>query len=237
MDIFNVFEVLRKINVDEKTEKKETGKDSLTYLPWAVAWDEVRKQFPDATYHIWRDEKNRPYLFDEDLGYMVFTEVTIGSESHEMWLAVMDSNNRAMKNVPYEVKTKMGKTFVVNSATMTDINKTIMRCLVKNLAMFGLGLNIYKKETFLDDEDDEAVKPVAKKKEEPKEEPRLEKTDPLVDDRTLARNKMLKLGSELGYSPLDLAKIYGLTRDTTQERFEEITNALELEKAEKEMQA
>jgi hypothetical protein len=28
----------------------------------------------------------------------------------------------------------------VQPAAMTDINKTIMRCLVKNLAMFGLGL-------------------------------------------------------------------------------------------------
>ncbi len=29
---------------------------------------------------------------------------------------------------------------------MFDINKTIMRCLVKNLAMFGLGLYIYAGE-------------------------------------------------------------------------------------------
>ena len=29
---------------------------------------------------------------------------------------------------------------------MFDINKTIMRCLVKNLSMFGLGLYIYAGE-------------------------------------------------------------------------------------------
>ena len=29
---------------------------------------------------------------------------------------------------------------------MFDINKTIMRCLVKNIAMFGLGLYIYAGE-------------------------------------------------------------------------------------------
>jgi hypothetical protein len=29
---------------------------------------------------------------------------------------------------------------------MTDVNKTIMRCLVKNLAMFGLGIKIYSGE-------------------------------------------------------------------------------------------
>jgi hypothetical protein len=31
------------------------------------------------------------------------------------------------------------------AAQMTDINKAIMRCLVKNMAMFGLGLDIYCK--------------------------------------------------------------------------------------------
>jgi hypothetical protein len=34
----------------------------------------------------------------------------------------------------------------VEKATMFDINKTIMRCLVKNLSMFGLGLYIYAGE-------------------------------------------------------------------------------------------
>ena len=34
----------------------------------------------------------------------------------------------------------------VEPATMFDVNKTIMRCLVKNLAMFGLGLYIYAGE-------------------------------------------------------------------------------------------
>ena len=34
----------------------------------------------------------------------------------------------------------------VEPATMFDVNKAIMRCLVKNLAMFGLGLYIYSGE-------------------------------------------------------------------------------------------
>ena len=34
----------------------------------------------------------------------------------------------------------------VEQATMFDINKTIMRCLTKNLAMFGLGIYIYAGE-------------------------------------------------------------------------------------------
>ena len=34
----------------------------------------------------------------------------------------------------------------VEQASMFDVNKTIMRCLVKNIAMFGLGLYIYAGE-------------------------------------------------------------------------------------------
>ena len=68
-----------------------------------------------------------------------------------MWLPVMDHTNRAMKTTPYQYQIfdKWEKKFVtktVEAATMFDINKTIMRCLTKNLAMFGLGLHIYMGE-------------------------------------------------------------------------------------------
>jgi hypothetical protein len=39
----------------------------------------------------------------------------------------------------------------VESATMFDINKSIMRCLVKNIAVFGLGLSLYNKDDIKDD--------------------------------------------------------------------------------------
>ncbi len=43
-------------------------------------------------------------------------------------------------------KTKQAVEKTVDAYTMFDINKTIMRCLVKNLAMFGLALYIYAGE-------------------------------------------------------------------------------------------
>ena len=143
------FDKLRAINVNAHTEQK----DNLTYLSWAWAWDEVKKNFPDATYKIWKDAEGRPYIYDENLGYMVFTEVTIDGETLEMWLPVMDGSNKAMKSQPYENPTKY-KTITVKAATMFDINKTIMRCLVKNLAMFGLGLYIYAGEDLPEGDDD-----------------------------------------------------------------------------------
>lgn len=137
-----VFENLFSLNVNGYTEKK----NNLTYLSWSFAWAEVKKMYPDATYEIKKfGENNLPYVYDDKTGYMVFTSVTINGLTYEMWLPVMDNNNRAMKSEQY--KMNLGKReFTVNAATMTDINKTIMRCLVKNLAMFGLGLYIYAGE-------------------------------------------------------------------------------------------
>jgi len=63
-----------------------------------------------------------------------------------MWLPVMDSKNQAMKKQMYSYTTRYGEKQVAQ-ATTTDINKTIMRCLTKNLAMFGLGIYIYAGET------------------------------------------------------------------------------------------
>lgn len=152
-----IFETLNSINVNGHTEKK----NGLTYLSWAWAWAEVMKAFPEAVYEIWKDDQNRPYLYDENLGYMVFTSVTLRGQTREMWLPVMDAANQAMKTAPYTYKSKEYKggrwtgryvDKTVPAATMMDINKTIMRCLVKNLAMFGLGLYIYAGEDLPEEE-------------------------------------------------------------------------------------
>lgn len=140
------FETLAAINVNDHTEKKNVGNGrSLTYLSWAWAWDQFKRAMPDARYEIKHWEGN-PYLSDPELGYMVETSITAGGETHTMWLPVMDGANNAMKNTPYEYQTKFGKTVRVEPATMFDINTAIMRCLTKNMAMFGLGLYIYAGE-------------------------------------------------------------------------------------------
>lgn len=142
----SVFETLNAINVNDMVEKKKTEKSTLTYLSWSSAWQVVKEKFPDVEYEILRNpETNLPYWYDPLTGYMVFTKVTIEGQTHTMWLPVMDGTNHAMKAEPYEVQTKYKK-FTVQAATMTDINKTIMRCLVKNLSIFGLGLYIYRGE-------------------------------------------------------------------------------------------
>lgn len=151
----NYFIELNKINVNDHTESK----NGLTYLSWAWAVAEVSKKYPNMVYEVCKFDNGHgvlvPYMYDENTGYMCMTKVTIDGVTKEMWLPVMDNNNNAMKNVPYTIQTKY-KTTDVKPATMFDVNKTIMRCLTKNLAMFGLGLYIYAGED-LPEEDNSGV--------------------------------------------------------------------------------
>jgi len=78
---------------------------------------------------------------------------------------IEDIDNKAMKAVPYTYATpkwdynpqtrrreKIGmEERTVGAASMFDVNKAIMRCLVKNLAMFGLGLYVYAGEDLPED--------------------------------------------------------------------------------------
>jgi len=160
----SVFEVLSAINVNDKVEQK----NGLTYLSWAWAWAEVKKNYPSATYKVVKDEaSNMPFVWDSHMGYMCSTEVTIKGETLEMWLPVMDGANKAMKLEAYEYTTRYGKK-TCQGATMFDINKTIMRCLVKNLAMFGLGHYIYAGEDIPQDDKSVAEKLATPKKVEAK---------------------------------------------------------------------
>lgn len=175
MDELEHFNKLFAINCNDKTEKKNNGSTELTYLSWCYAWSEVKKLYPNARYEILKFGENKlPYVFDEKTGYMVFTRVEIEDIEHEMWLPVMDSSNKAMKDKPYTYKVKeykFGKftgNYIdknVEPATMFDINKTIMRCLTKNLAMFGLGLYIYAGEDLPENVDNDEPKKTTAKKE------------------------------------------------------------------------
>lgn len=211
-----VFEELNAINVNDKTEKKKSGGTELTYLSWTWAWAEVKKRFPDAHYEILM-HNGLPYVYDENTGYMVFTNVTIDGITHMMWLPVMDGANKAMKNQPYTYSTKYNGEKTVDAATMFDVNKTIMRCLVKNLAMFGLGLYIYAGEDLpeVEIEEQKTAQEVAKKK--------LEKIDTVQLDAL----KAILAGSGIDEKTvLDLYKLKSL-EEVTNQKYENIQSHLE----------
>lgn len=129
------------LNVNKFTEKK----NGLTYLSWSHAWKEFIKVYPNATYKILKGDDGLPCFGNDVIGFTCYTEVTVGDITHEMWLPVMDGANKSMKTKSYKYKTKYGEK-EVQPMTMFDVNKTVMRCLTKNLAMFGLGLYIYAGE-------------------------------------------------------------------------------------------
>jgi len=141
----NSFEELFTINCNDKTETK----NGLPYLSWVWAWAEVAKRHPTATYEVVKFD-GLPYVASP-LGIMTYTRVTINDITHEMWLPVMNHKNQALK---------------IEQATMFDINKTIMRCLTKNLAMFGLGLYIYAGEDLPEESDDAKAEAQARLAEE-----------------------------------------------------------------------
>ena len=214
------FEEIYKINVNEKTEKK----NGLTYLSWAWAWAEFCKIYPDATYKIYKNEQGLPYVYDELTGYMCYVEVTAGGVTHEMWLPVMDSANNAMKSIPYVKKTKY-KEVKVDAATMFDINKTIMRCLVKCLAMFGLGLYIYAGEDLpedlteetlvIKDDNNKAVFSYSKGAdnksiEEPTKDAETSTQKPTERDRPKLVERVSELIAEKNFDPEEVYKAVGV---------------------------
>ena len=140
------FTHLCSVNVNGHIEKKKGGNGiELSYLSWPWAVEQIQKNCEQFSYEIVRQPDGLPYVYDPMTGYMVTTRVTIDGVTREMWLPVMDGANKAMKSEPYTYQTRYGEK-TVEAATMFDINTAIMRCLVKNLAMFGLGLYIYAGE-------------------------------------------------------------------------------------------
>lgn len=122
----SVFATLNAIDVNHHTEKK----NNLTYLSWAWAWAEVKKNYPDAFYTVYENPQGWNYFTDGRTCW-VRTGVTIeGQEMIEM-LPVMDFKN---KSIP------------LDSVTSTDVNKAIQRSLTKACARHGLGLYIYAGE-------------------------------------------------------------------------------------------
>lgn len=166
----NKFKELFDLDVSAHIDKRTQKGVELSYLSWAWAWAKVNEVDPEASYDILLfqqpDGKERPWMHDPVLGYMVMTSVTIFGKTKEMWLPVMDGANKAMLDHKYSYATKYG-TKEVEPATMFDINKTLMRCLVKNIAMFGLGLKLYAGE---DLPSTEATEPVIQPKKITEEE-------------------------------------------------------------------
>lgn len=135
-----VFGILNKVNCNDHTEKK----NGLTYLSWAWAWKEVKDRYPNANFEVCENKDGWNYFTDGKTAW-VKTSVTIEELTHTLTLPVMDYKNRS---IPLE------------AVTSFDVNKAIMRCLVKTIGLFGLGLYIYSGEDLPEGEVTPAPAPV-----------------------------------------------------------------------------
>ena len=119
----NYFAALSSINVSEHVEKK----GQFNYLSWPFAVQQLRLFDDTATWVVQRFN-GLPYLSTE-CGTFVEVAVTVRNVTLSQIHPVLDSRN---KPIP------------VPSAF--DINTSIQRCLVKAIALHGLGLSVYAGE-------------------------------------------------------------------------------------------
>lgn len=122
----SLFETLSKINVNGHTEQK----NGLTYLSWAWAWQEILKIDNDANFNVIETSNGNDYWSDGKTA-RVKVELTIKGKTRLMSLPVMDHRNRSIP---------------VENITSFDVNKAVLRCLVKCAALFGFALYIYAGE-------------------------------------------------------------------------------------------
>jgi hypothetical protein len=119
----NYYTDLAKIDVSEHIEKK--GK--FSYLSWAWAVDQLRRVHPTASWEVIRFE-GMPYMKTE-CGYFVEVAVTVNGITLSQIHPILDNSNKP-----------------IAKPNAFQINTSIQRCLVKAIALHGLGLYVYAGE-------------------------------------------------------------------------------------------
>lgn len=158
------FEELSSIDL----RSREQDKNGLRVVPWAVAYSEIMKYDPSATYEFLRDKREvtekhthvkedgvvvettvtytqeLPF-FDTGIGYEVRCRMTVAGVTKEMNLPVYNSQNKSMGSTSRTYTTRKGEG-TVDKAFLDDCYKSQMRCMAKLCAMFGVALNLWTKE-------------------------------------------------------------------------------------------
>ena len=119
----NYFARLFQINVNEHVQTK----GQFRFLSWPYAVAQLRLHDPAATWEVKRFD-GMPFLRSE-AGYFVEVAVTVQGITLSQLHPVLDAKNRP-----------------IEQPTVFDINTSIQRCLVKAVALHGLGLYIYAGE-------------------------------------------------------------------------------------------
>lgn len=128
-----IFNELYGININPHIEQDYKG---LSYLSWATAYKLAMDKDPAMNYEIVQDNDGMPFFSRGDV-HIVKTKVTMFGETKEMFLPIMDNKHNA-----------------VAKPNSRQVNDNIMRCLAKNIAMFGIGLPLYIGEDLAQFKDD-----------------------------------------------------------------------------------
>ena len=126
----SVYQTLHDINCQQYVERK--GKFDYLSWPWAVHL--LLGKYPAATWEVhWHE--NAPYFVTPLGHFYVKVSVTVEGITRSHTHPVLDNYNKP-----------------IMEPTSFHINTSIMRCLVKAIALHGLGLSIYAGEDLPSDQ-------------------------------------------------------------------------------------
>ena len=191
----NPFRRLFQLDVAKHVEKK----GQFGYLSWPFAVAQLRLADPAASWEVRRFD-GLPYL-NTELGFFVEVAVTVQGVTLSQIHPVLDNKNRP-----------------ILAPSAFDINTSIQRCLVKAIALHGLGLSIYAGEDLpdLDEAPPERAEPIAPAKvpsRSPAKVTSLPERDPFDIDEpllTVAQARYLrKLISETASDERQLLDYFG----------------------------
>ena len=117
MEKSNRYLELSRLDCSHGVEVKHGG---LKYLKWSVAWHLLMSKCPGATYFY-----DEPITLPDGT-MLVRTGVTVDGTTLTMQLPVLDHRNKPL-----------------SSPNSFDYNTAAQRCLTKNIAMFGVGIDLY----------------------------------------------------------------------------------------------
>ena len=117
MEKSNRYLELSRLDCSHGIEVKHGG---LKYLKWSVAIHLLFSQYPESTYYY-----GEPMTLPDGT-MMVKTGVTVEGLTHEMQLPVLDHRNKP-----------------ISSPNAFDFNTAQQRCLTKNIAMHGVGIDLF----------------------------------------------------------------------------------------------
>ena len=157
----DIWQTLSAVNVEDFVQDKM----GLRYLSWANSWMVLMDHYPQAIMDFGANEMH------EDGTVTVHCTIVIDTYARHMWLPVMDHRGRAV---------------VRPDARAISDNK--MRCMVKCLALFGLGLYIYAGEDLPSAEKDA---PKSKPKPTPASAPVA-----IIEEAPAATNESTRVASE-----------------------------------------